>query len=584
MADETNQPIRARSYACLHTLQKVQSLESWQQPFAQRFNTWMIKADVDNNSTGIDDVTKDDPRLRDMILEALSVMETHLDRLAYPRRPALDDVVAVTSPPASPPTLDFDHMKTQTTRSGRSSLCRCDSDLSSKFIKSRTNSSEPQPPKGSASSSTMFRTALWVSAKSQLVEDRVGLLRSQQMADKTLKWLDAMTDFSHKVAIERKYPEITKCFGDPSYPIAVETYPRVIDVVAKIAPKAPTSLRIRVALAMSIQASQEILSKEAFGPKTSTNVSQTTVLATHRPASREACHIPCGVEGQAGGQVTLPPSDQQVDKPAATTDAPRRSIGRRKRKKNCKFRVRPGHQRLLLFCPVDVCAGPSQLYTSTESWLNHMNSCHLPSRKPDNAYVWMCTDASHGSDLRVFQLAVAFQKHMWDEHEGTFDDDELEDLTDLCREEAPSPIAFNTCSLCEYQSSTGTVGRDHRDQSLLNHLYGHFQELGEEYETLLQWAAKSRGEETPNLSSQQERHEKALPEPRPLSPSTHRSSSMFRRPSRRPTMSNFLPLHSILKGSGGTLTPPISAASATEALQTLIRNDKQQRDNCIAAR
>ncbi|KAJ5730620.1 uncharacterized protein N7483_005128 [Penicillium malachiteum] len=97
-------------------------------------------------------------------------------------------------------------------------------------------------------------------------------------------------------------------------------------------------------------------------------------------------------------------------------------------------------------CLLDSCPLSNSLFRSKKDWLNHMKNEHT-------AQSWTCLDSTHDTKLS-FQTQDEFEQHMRDEHEGQFEEADLEDLIEVCLESRTTTVKFNDCPFCPDSMNT----------------------------------------------------------------------------------------------------------------------------------
>ncbi|KAJ6016171.1 hypothetical protein N7540_010762 [Penicillium herquei] len=112
-------------------------------------------------------------------------------------------------------------------------------------------------------------------------------------------------------------------------------------------------------------------------------------------------------------------------------------------------------------CLLDSCPSSNTLFRSKKDWLNHMKNEHATQS-------WTCLDSAHDTKLS-FQTQDEFEQHMHDEHEGQFEEADLEDLIEACFESKPSTVTFTDCPFCPEDSRMNTISGDWA-QHMAHHL------------------------------------------------------------------------------------------------------------------
>ncbi|KAJ5733770.1 Zinc finger C2H2 [Penicillium malachiteum] len=115
----------------------------------------------------------------------------------------------------------------------------------------------------------------------------------------------------------------------------------------------------------------------------------------------------------------------------------------------------------LMVCPVKEF-NPEN-WISKKDWLDHMKKEHTTQS-------WTCLDPTHETKLS-FKAQDEFEQHMRDEHEGQFEEADLEDLVEACFESKITSITFTECPFCPKDTNMDTISKawtQHLAQHLLS--------------------------------------------------------------------------------------------------------------------
>lgn len=100
------------------------------------------------------------------------------------------------------------------------------------------------------------------------------------------------------------------------------------------------------------------------------------------------------------------------------------------------------------------------LFTSKKDWLNHMKNGHKLKS-------WTCLD--HETKLS-FPTSPEFFQHMYDQHYGEFEEEDLDDLADACFQSITTDLAFETCPFCPESDQKDSLMTGGGIQHLSSHL------------------------------------------------------------------------------------------------------------------
>jgi hypothetical protein len=81
------------------------------------------------------------------------------------------------------------------------------------------------------------------------------------------------------------------------------------------------------------------------------------------------------------------------------------------------------------------------LFEDKLEWEQHLYSRH------QLAPFWICTAIRHRKNLPEFLSVTVFKHHMWNEHDGSFDNSDLRELADACQMPGRQPPRnYSLCS------------------------------------------------------------------------------------------------------------------------------------------
>ncbi|KAJ5938122.1 hypothetical protein N7454_004464 [Penicillium verhagenii] len=114
-------------------------------------------------------------------------------------------------------------------------------------------------------------------------------------------------------------------------------------------------------------------------------------------------------------------------------------------------------------CILDSCPTPDTLFHSTKDWLHHMKHEHVVNS-------WSCVDNRSHTSSFYFDSASEFKLHMHQCHQMSFDEADLDLITDACFEAKARDMSLEDCPFCDKCPSID-FPPEHWIQHVAQHLF-----------------------------------------------------------------------------------------------------------------